>query len=48
MIYLYNFYKNLFFINKELTTMDSELMKFRNLRTLKLNNNNIEVISNVP
>ena len=48
MEHLYTFYKNIIFQNKRLTTMDLELTKFVNLKTLKLNNNNILTIANMP
>ena len=48
MEFLYNFYQNIFFVNRSLATMDLELTKFNNLRTLKLCNNRIRTIQNMP
>jgi len=48
MVFLYKFYQNISFIDKKLTVMDIELLKFKNLKTLKLNNNNISMIKNIP
>jgi len=48
MEFLYRFYESIFFNGKNLTTMDTELLKFKNLRILKLINNKIHEIENIP